>query len=105
MDFPKRYYKALLYSVDTIQKICVAMVQNNICLEINTYPLRKGVAEALPGKAFLSIYQSLGGKYVTVSSDAHTADDLAANYLYAKELIAYFGFEEIYFRGRKPRLL
>ena len=105
IDFPKRYYKTLLYSVEIIQKICAALVQNNICLEINTSPLRKGLTEAMPDKALLSIYQSLGGKYVTIGSDAHTAGDLAADYLHAKGLIAYFGFEEIYFRGRKPRLL
>jgi len=105
IDFPKRYYKRLIINPDKLYEICNAMVQNQICMEINTSSLRKDLAEPMPGRDILSIYKSCGGKYVTIGSDAHHPDDLAAGNAQAKELIDYFGFEEVIFIQRKAREL
>ena len=101
IDFPKRYYKQLIFDPEKIREICNIMIQNNICLEINTSSLRKDLAESMPDKEILSIYKACGGKYITVGSDAHKADELAADYHYAKGLIDFFGFEEIIFHQRE----
>ena len=81
------------------------MINNNICLEINTSSLRKGLTESMPGKEILSIYKSRGGKYVTVGSDAHKPEDLAADHLYAKKLIEYYNFNEVIFTQRQINLI
>jgi len=101
MDFPKRYYNSLIFDHDKINEISTEMARKNICLEINTSSLGKNIAETMPDKEILSIYKSCGGKYVTIGSDAHTADQLAAGYTYAKKLIDYFAFEEVIFAQRK----
>jgi len=102
-DFPKRYYDRLIIDTDKLHEICIAMVQNHICPEINTSSLRKNAAEPMPGREILSIYNSCGGKYVTVGSDAHRPEELAAGNAQARELIDYFGFEEIIFMRREAR--
>jgi len=103
MDFPKRYYKKVLYDPDMIAEICTVMARNNISLEINTSSLRRGVPEAMPDKDLLPIYKSCGGKYLALGSDSHKLDDLLAGIPYAKELVAYYGFEEVIYEKRIPR--
>ena len=105
IDFPKRYYGSLIIDRPKLHEICNEMVRNQICMEINTSSLRKNMAEPMPGRDILSIYKSCGGKYVTIGSDAHHPDDLAAGNAQAKELIDYFGFEEVIFIQRKAREL
>jgi histidinol-phosphatase (PHP family) len=67
--------------------------------------LRKDSAETMPDREILSIYKSCGGKYITVGSDAHNADELAADNEYAKKLIGFFNLEEITFNQRKINML
>ena len=103
IDFPKRYYGSLIIDRDKLHAICTEIVRNQICMEINTSSLRKNLDETMPGRDILSIYKSCGGKYVTVGSDAHHPDDLAAGNAQARELIDYFGFEELIFIQRKAQ--
>jgi histidinol-phosphatase (PHP family) len=103
MDFPKRYYGKLWFEAEAMYEICREMVRNGICLEINTSSLRQNIAGAMPDKEILEIYKSCGGRYATVASDAHSVEDLAAGYRYAKDLIAAFGLEEIVFHQREMR--
>ena len=105
IDFPKRYYNELILDSDKLHEICSEMVQNNICLEINTSSLRKNMTESMPDKEILSIYKACGGKYVTVGSDAHSVDELTSDYSHAKNLIDFFNLEEIIFNKRKKVIL
>lgn len=100
LDFPKRYYGELQFNTEILHEICREMIKNNICPEINTSSLRRNNKEAMPDKELLAIYKSCNGKYVTIGSDAHNVGDLAADNKYAKNLIDYFGFTEIYFNRR-----
>ena len=104
MDFPKRYHGELLYEKNQISEICTEMVRANICLEINTSSLRKDSANGtMPDKELLEIYKSCGGKYVTFGSDAHRSGEMGSGYLYMKDLIDYFGFEEVTFIQKEMR--
>lgn len=105
IDFPKRYYNKLIIDSDKLYEICGELINKNICLEINTSSLRKNTAETMPDKSILEIYKSCGGKYITIGSDAHNAEDLAADYLYAKGLIDFFGFQEVVFKQRNKSIL
>jgi len=101
LDFPKRYYKQLIVDFAKVHEIFNGMVKKNICLEINTSSLRKGVPESMPDKEILSVYKSCGGKYITIGSDAHSAGELAADYSYAKDLTDFFDFKEVILKQRK----
>lgn len=100
-DFPKRYYGRVKIDNSILPNIFYAMIRNNICLEINTSSLRKNVFQSMPDREILSIYKACGGAYITIGSDAHIAEDLAADYKYAKDLISYYDFKEVYFQKRK----
>ena len=101
LDFPKRYYKEMVFDSNMISEIFREMISKNISLEINTSTLRQNMKETMPDKELLRIYKDFGGKYITLGSDAHRSDDLAAGNIYARKLIEYFNFEQVYFSERK----
>jgi histidinol-phosphatase (PHP family) len=105
IDFPKRYYRRLIIDENKLHEICRAMVRNQVCMEINTSSLRKNLDEPMPGRDILAIYKSCGGRYVTIGSDAHRPEELAAGRARARDLIDNFGFEEVIFIQRKAREL
>ena len=104
-DFPKRYYKTLFYEEAKIREIFRCMLDNDICPEINTSSLRKGLETAMPDLDLLEIYKSLGGTYVTVGSDAHLSAYLGDGNDYARGLIAKLGLTEVIFVGRKRQIV
>ncbi|MDR0819095.1 MAG: histidinol-phosphatase HisJ family protein [Oscillospiraceae bacterium] len=100
IDIPKRYYKTLLYDESKIRVIYRRMLDNGIILEINTSSLRRGLDVAMPDRELLDIYKREGGKFATIGSDAHRAEDLAAGNSEAEALLKEFGLTEVTFRNR-----
>ena len=101
LDFPKRYYRKLIYSKEFLGEICTEMVRNGIILEVNTSSLRAGLDEAMPNADMLEIYKKCGGRYFTMGSDSHMAKDLYTFVDEAKKIALGLGLEEVYFEGRK----
>lgn len=93
-DFPKRYYKKLLYSEQDIKDIFIIMEKNNLLLEINTSSLRRGLNECMPNDDILKLYN---GKYYTTGSDAHFAHELYNDI----EKISIPDKYQVYFKDRK----
>ena len=100
LDLAKRYafdvvgnYSFADYE-DEISAILHCLVQRNIGLEINTSGWRNSVNESYPSVDVLKLYRSLGGKYITLASDAHRAEDVAAGFSYAVRTLRKIGFEE-----------
>ena len=87
LDLPKRYYKTATDLPEILETILVTMVKNNITLEINTSPLRKGFMESAPDVINLQRYITVGGSQVTFGSDAHSGPDIAADFDYATQLL------------------
>ena len=102
MDFPKRYYLELEFDPDKIAGILKEMIRKNISLEINTSSLRYGLTGTLPDKELLAVYKECGGEIITIGSDAHKLEYLAAGREHARGLIGYFGFTEVYYKNRTP---
>lgn len=105
MDFPKRYYGELRYDIKVIKKIFGIMIDKNIVLEINTSTLRKGHEQSMPDVDLLSIYKDCGGRFVTIGSDAHLVNDLAADFQYASNLASKYGFTKVYYEKHKAILI
>lgn len=101
LDFPKRYYGKVIYYEDMMKDIFTTMLHNNILLEINTSSLRKGMNSSMPDKELLNLYKKCGGRYVTIGSDAHSADELAADYDYAVNLVKFIGIKRAVYKNRK----
>lgn len=104
IDFPKRYYGELYIDQKMLDEILKCLIDSEIALEINTSSLRKGLSEAMPGREILEKYVSLGGKYVTVGSDSHMAQDIGSDFDFARRMIDEFRLQEVVFRERKMEI-
>ena len=77
-----------------IRAILTWLIQRKIGLEINTSGWRNSVAEPYPSIEVLKLYRRLGGKYITLASDAHKAEDIAADFRRAAAILCRTGFSE-----------
>ena len=88
---------------DQIDAILRACVDTGTGLEINTSGLRGPPRETFPSLPVLQRYHALGGRVLTVGSDAHVAADLARDIPHALSLAKAAGFEAVtLFVERQP---
>ena len=104
ITYPKRYYlgNGITDFPDIKNKgreyfepILKAVINKGITLECNTSGLRQTMGECLPNEDLLRFYYELGGRDVTVGSDAHKAKDLGANFNDAVEMLKSIGFDRL----------
>ncbi len=72
-SYDPRRYESL---VRPVLRNCI---EQGIALEINTSALRRTANILLPGRVILCWYADMGGDVVTIGSDAHRSDQLAAH--------------------------
>ncbi len=111
ITYPKRYYLGNgIFDFPDIKNrgreyfepILKAVINKGITLECNTSGLRQQMGECLPNQDLLSFYYELGGRDVTIGSDAHKAQDLGANFAEAAEMLRNIGFKQLAkFEARK----
>ncbi len=88
---------------DLIDPILEELIRHQKALELNTSPLKKGFPETNPGKAILKRYYELGGRLVTIGSDAHTPAAVAFGFDRAAALLSECGFRSyVTYEKRKP---
>lgn len=91
---------------EAIREIFRTLISRGRGIEINTSGLRQKIAETLPPLRYVKLYRELGGEIITVGSDAHSADQLAAGIGEGIELARAAGFDRLtYFKGRKPEYI
>lgn len=78
---------------DLFDKMLELLLENEKGIELNTGSLRKGTKDASPCTDVLKRYKELGGEIITVGSDAHCADDVAADFGRAAEILTGCGFK------------
>ncbi|HHZ05263.1 MAG TPA: histidinol-phosphatase HisJ family protein [Clostridiales bacterium] len=61
---------------DVTDEILLTLIHNNKALEINTSGLRQDIKCTMPDGDIIARYKELGGKYLTIGSDAHSCHDL-----------------------------
>lgn len=72
------------------------VIKKGVALELNTSalpPARGGVFS--PTKEILSLYRSLGGKLISIGSDAHAPQNIAQHFDAAKKALLDCGFTEL----------
>lgn len=85
---------------EVLEVIFQYIIEHDICLEINTRRIGD-VAGYRTLNEILRLYAYLGGKYVTVGSDAHRVENIAANFDKAEALIAEHHFIPVHFKNRE----
>lgn len=100
LDYVVRYgyHRDETYSyaanADVLDEILKELVRRGIALEINTAGLRKGLKYVHPYPDVLRRYKELGGRKLSLGSDAHTAEDVGAGFAEALSYIREYGFSE-----------
>lgn len=101
IDFISRYgkYSDNSLSYDDYKEIidCVleALIKKDKGIEINTSGYRYGINDTYPNIKILKRYKELGGKIITIGSDSHTSDGIAAHFEDAYKMLKAVGFEHI----------
>lgn len=86
--------------LDAILRI---LIKNEIALEVNTGGYKYGLGEPNPCADILKRYKELGGKLLTIGSDAHDPAYLAYEFSRLRELLISCGFSSYHiFKKRAP---
>jgi histidinol-phosphatase (PHP family) len=111
LDLAKRYTKRFLGSYDMspfvglIDEILSASLAADLTPEINTSSLRQGLDETMPNAEAVKRYAALGGKAMSLGSDAHRAEDIGAGFDRAVTMLHEAGLEHIAVFQRRERML
>ena len=88
---------------EQIDAVLEAAVKNHLALEINTSGLRQKLAKTMPEEWIVRRFYELGGRRVTIGSDAHYADQLGAHIEDGMDLALRCGFTHMtLYQGREP---
>ena len=91
---------------DQIDQIFRLLIQKDKALEVNTSGLRQKIGRTLPDLPLLRRYRELGGRLVTLGSDAHCTEDLGKGIDEGMETLKAAGFTEFaLYVQRQPVLL
>ncbi len=93
LDFIKRYVKGQPIAPAIIDDILKELIKKDIALEINTSSIRRGLSECTPDLDILQKYIIYGGEKITIGSDAHSLEEIAADFDCAYELIRSNGLD------------
>ena len=89
--------------LDAILRI---LIKNEIALEVNTGGYKYGLGEPNPCADILKRYKELGGKLLTIGSDAHYSRDIGSGFDIAYDMLKSCNFKYYnIFRKRKPEFI
>ena len=80
---------------DATDELLSEIIRQKKAVEINTSGLRQAIGRTMPDDNILIRYRQLGGKYVTVGSDAHSPEDIGAGIKDGIKKARKCGFEQI----------
>lgn len=88
---------------ELIAEIFRELAQKGKGIEINTSGIRQGYGDCFPDLKYVKMFRDMGGEIVTVGSDSHTVEDIAANAADGIAIAKAAGFTRLaYFKERKP---
>ena len=113
LTYPMRYIAAEPEIKDDIgifqpafDNVLKKLVENDKALEVNTSGLRQVIGKTLPDEEIIMRFRELGGKYVTIGSDAHRWGDVGSGIEDGLQLLLKCGFTHFtVYEKRKPKLL
>lgn len=90
---------------ELFNKILKEIIKRGKGIEVNTSGIDRG-GHVLPHPSIIRRYKELGGRIITIGSDAHRSQSVGAYIKDAIDIIAEAGFEEItVFKNREPNFV
>lgn len=77
-----------------IEKILRLAIQEQKGIEVNTSSFRYGLSDLTPCREILSLYYELGGRIITLGSDSHKEEHLAAHFDEVIAALKSIGYRE-----------
>ena len=100
ITFDIRFYQ------DMIDEVLKKLIEKEKALEINTSGLRQIIGTTLPDENIIKRFHELGGKYVTLGSDAHRWGDVGAGIEDGLRIMLRCGYTHFtVYEKREPKLL
>lgn len=89
---------------DLVADILKQVIRDGKGIEINTSSHRYGLADLTPSREILKLYRELGGTILTIGSDTHKPEHLAAHIRETAEELRAMGFSSLCtFRKMEPQ--
>lgn len=89
-----------------ISAVLETLIRREKSLEINASGIHSFYGEWMPSPDILKRYYDMGGRMITLASDAHAADRIANGFSETLEMLKEIGFREYcYYEQRKPHLV
>lgn len=107
LDMITRYDPAGAYPFEKVREIITEILQQAIRdgkgIEVNTSSHRYGLSDLTPSRDILNLYRELGGTIITIGSDTHKPEHLAAYIRETSDELKEIGFTSICtFQNMKP---
>ncbi len=76
-----------------ISEIYELIINKNIVLEVNTSGFTESMEGLMPNKELLELYKNMGGRLLSVGSDAHAKENIGKGFAETKKMLTEMGFE------------
>lgn len=87
-----------------IDNVLKAIIETDKVLEINTSAMRRCKKCTFPDFSIIKRYKELGGKYVTVGSDAHRYEEIGDNIESGYDIARELELQVVYFKNRQRKI-
>lgn len=84
-----------------IVEILSQIIQKGIALEVNTSGIGLAYGDWLPSAWIIEEYYRLGGRLITLGSDAHVSEGIGNAFEKTKEMLRKIGFSEYYYYEKR----
>ena len=98
LDHIQRYNETIYpfeKSREIITEILKKVIKDGKGIEVNTSSFRYGLKDLTPERNILKLYYELGGKIITIGSDAHKAENVGDHIPYIQSELKKIGFTHI----------
>ena len=85
----------------TVEEILGEIIKRKIALEVNTSGLGGFYGELMPEEFIIKRYRELGGRLITLGSDAHKPENIGNGFSETAGVLKRLGFEEAYYYKKR----
>ncbi len=91
--------------MEKIRAVYQTLIERDMALELNVSTLWKGLGIAMPTLELLKLYKDVGGKLITVGSDAHAPEHVGKCVRKGYALLQTAGFTEVMAMANGERIM
>lgn len=109
LDLPRRYHKPInalpLESYQAaLEKLLKKVIEKDKAIEFNTSGYRYDDGSPYPSFEAAKLYYDLGGRKITLGSDAHRPEDVGHRFAETAETLKAIGFTEAYYYDQRKAI-